>query len=52
MKYLVQRSVNKSLISPHAKINKLIRESLKKKKENETIRIIEQILKEEDNMIK
>jgi hypothetical protein len=42
----------RSLISPHSKINKLIRESLKKKKENETIRIIEQILREEDHLLK
>lgn len=41
-----------SVVSPHTKINKLIRKSLKKNKENETIRIIEQILKEEDNMLK
>lgn len=42
----------RSLISPHSKINKLIKESLKKKKENETIRIIEQILREEDHLLK
>lgn len=42
----------RSLVSPQHKINRLIRESLKKKKENETIRIIEQILKEEDHLLK
>lgn len=42
----------RSLISPHSKINKIIKESLKKKKENETIRIIEQILREEDHLLK
>jgi hypothetical protein len=42
----------RSLISPSQKINRLIRESLKRNKENETLKIIEQILKEEDHLLK
>lgn len=42
----------RSVVSPQHKINRLIKESLKKKKESETIRIIEQILKEEDHLLK
>lgn len=42
----------KSLVSPSHKINKLIKESLKRNKEHETLKIIEQILKEEDNLLK
>lgn len=50
--YLNGEEVKHSIVSPHHKIHKLIKESLKKKKENETIKIIEQILKEEDNLLK
>ena len=42
----------KSLISPTHKINRLIKQSLKRNKEHETLKIIEQILKEEHNLIK
>lgn len=42
----------KSLVSPTNKINKLIKQSLKRNKEHETLKIIEQILKEEHNLIK
>lgn len=41
-----------TLVSPHHKIDKLIKESLKTRRKNETLKIIEQILKEEDNLLK
>lgn len=50
--YLSAEEGKATLISPSNKINKLIKESLKKKKENETLKIIEQILEEENKLMK